>query len=166
MQEAELFEIAGKRTTLPEKFISLNYRKETDLLAIRFSNRKRIYSKADMKEGIIYDYDSKDNLVGVEIFDFCDASIGENKIESADQILVEEKIKKVEKIAQGKNVNKNRARKITRRCCKECGQPKHYICLKHNSQFKPATFRILPKRFKYYMRKFYFNVARKIGIVE
>jgi uncharacterized protein YuzE len=161
MQEARLFELATRRAALPKNFISLSYRKETDLLAIKFSDRKRIYSRADMREGIIYDYDSKDNLVCVEILDFGDVCIAEDVNESSAQIIPGEVIKKSERAAR----KKNRKGKIVRHCCKLCGQPKHYICLEHNHQIKPAFFKRLPKRFRYYLRKLYFNAARKLGLV-
>jgi uncharacterized protein YuzE len=161
MQEAKLFEQAAKRAALPEKFISLSYRKETDLLAIRFSDRKRAYSKGDMREGIIYDYDSKDNLVGVEILDFGGISIAEDDNELLEQITLVEEITKTERAAR----RKNRKRKIVRHCCKVCGQPKNYICLKHNDQIKPTIHKLIPKKLRYYSKKLYFNVARKLGFV-
>jgi hypothetical protein len=160
MQETELFEQARSRANLPSGYVSLDYRKETDLLAIRFSNKKRAYSRADMPEGVIYDYDSKDNLVQVEILDFYAAFPGQNQNEPAASITVEAEIKKAGRAAR----RKNRKRKIVRHCCKQCGEPKHYICLTHNQQIKPPIFKVILKRFRYYLKKSYFNFARKLGL--
>jgi hypothetical protein len=160
MNEAELFEQARSRASLPEEYISLDYRKETDLLAIRFSNKKRAYSRADMPEGIIYDYDSKDNLVQVEILDFYIAVPGPSDDEPAKRVWVKEEIVKARRAER----RKNRKRKIVRHCCPKCGQPKHYICLQHNQQIKPPIFKVILKRFRYYTKKFYYNVAGRFGL--
>jgi hypothetical protein len=160
MQETELFEQARSRATLPDEYISLDYRKETDLLAIRFSNKKRTYSRADMPEGIIYDYDSKDNLVQVEILDFYAALPGQNQNEPATSITVEAEIKRAGRAAR----RKDRKRKIVRHCCKECGQPKHYICLQHNQQIKPPIFKVILKKLRRYAKKFYFGAAGRFGL--
>jgi hypothetical protein len=160
MNEAKLFEQARSRANLPEEYISLDYRKETDLLAIRFSNKKRAYSRADMPEGVIYDYDSKDNLVQAEILDFYVAFPGQNQNEPATSITVESETKKAERAVR----RKNRKRKIVRHCCKQCGEPKHYICLTHNQQIKPPIFKVMLKRFRYYSKKFYLNLARKLRL--
>jgi hypothetical protein len=162
MQETQLFEQARSRANLPDEYISLDYRKESDLLAIRFSNKKRAYSRADMLEGVIYDYDSKDNLVQVEILDFYAVLPGQNQNEPATSITVETEIKKAERAAR----RKNRKRKIVRHCCKQCGEPKHYICLTHNQQIKPPIFKVKLKRFRYYIKKFYFNVAGRFGLAD
>jgi uncharacterized protein YuzE len=159
MQQARLFELARSRAKLPDEFILLNYRKETDLLAIKFSDKKSAYSRADMPEGIIYDYDFKDNLVSVEILDFYESFPKQKDNELAAEVTIEREIKKVERAAR----RKNRKRKIVRHCCKKCGQPKHYICLEHGQKFKQTIFKRLPKKFKYYTKKFYFNVAQKLG---
>jgi hypothetical protein len=160
MQKAELFEQARKRASLPEEYISLDYRKETDLLAIRFSNKKRAYSRADMPEGIIYDYDSKDNLVQVEILDFYIVVPVQNDKEPATSITVEAEIKKAGRAAR----RKNRRSKIVRHCCKLCGQRKHYICLQHNQQIKPPIFKMILNKLRRYAKKFYFGVAGRFGL--
>ncbi len=163
MQETKLFELARSRAQLPESFISLNYRKETDLLAIRFSNKKAIYSRADMPKGVIYDYDSKDNLVQVEMLDFNDAFPGVIDDKPPAKVWVNEEVVKARRAAKRERIRENRKRKIANRCCKECGQPKSYVCLKHNQQIKPTIFKVIRKKFRYYTRKFYFNSARKLG---
>ncbi len=162
MHETKLFELARSRATLPEKFISLDYRKETDLLAIRFSNKKRVYSRADMPEGIIYDYDSKDNLVQVEILDFYPVLPDESDDEPGEKIWVEEEIVKTRRAAQ----RKRRRRTIKRVCCSQCGQPKHYICLEHNTQIKQTIFKRFPNRLRYHTKKFCFNLAEKLGLIQ
>lgn len=60
----------------------------------------------------------------------------------------------------------NQRRKITRHCCNECGQPKHYICLEHNQHLKKPFLLRLPQRIRYYSRKFYFNLVRRFGFVN
>jgi hypothetical protein len=162
MREEKLFELACSRVKLPENFISLDYRKETDLLAIRFSNKKRYYSRVDMPEGIIYDYDSKDNLVCVEILDFYPVLPGEIDDEPAAKIWVEEGIVKTRRAAQ----RKRRRRTIKRSCCSQCGQPKHYICLEHHRQKKRAFFKRFPNRLRYHTKKFCFKLAEKLGLIQ
>jgi hypothetical protein len=162
MREEKLFELACSRVKLPENFISLDYRKETDLLAVRFSNKKRFYSRVDMPEGIIYDYDSKDNLVCVEILDFYPVLSGEIDEEPAAKIWVEEEIVKARRAAQ----RKRRRRTIKRVCCSQCGQPKHYICLEHNTQIKQTIFKRFPNRLRYHTKKFCFKLAEKLGLIQ
>ena len=57
---------------------------------------------------------------------------------------------------------------IKKHCCQKCGQPKHYVCLKHN-QYRPlkeSVFRKLFRKRRYYARKLFFTVARKLGFVQ
>ncbi len=61
---------------------------------------------------------------------------------------------------------KNRRKRITRHCCQQCGQPKHYICLEHNHNLREPFFKRLPKQIKYYSRKLYFTMAKKAGFVS
>jgi hypothetical protein len=54
-----------------------------------------------------------------------------------------------------------------KRHCSICQQPKHYICLEHHNYKKTEIKKFLDrpaKRIRYYSRKVYFNVARKLGI--
>jgi hypothetical protein len=50
--------------------------------------------------------------------------------------------------------------------CRICNQPKHFVCLDHND-YKTTEFEKFlkkpRKRIRYYSRKIYFNVARKLG---
>ena len=75
-----------------------------------------------------------------------------------------------DKIIEGRKA-KNRARKkalrrkIKRHNCKECGLPKHYICLEHYQQ-RPPLYRRLPKKIRYYAKRFCFAVARKAGLTN
>jgi hypothetical protein len=55
--------------------------------------------------------------------------------------------------------------KTKRHCCKLCGQTKQYICLEHHPQRKPFYIK-LPKKIRYYFRKFYFAFARKVGFIN
>jgi hypothetical protein len=50
--------------------------------------------------------------------------------------------------------------------CKICNQPKHFVCLDHHNQKTTEFKKFLKKarkRIRYYSRKIYFNVARKLG---
>ncbi len=54
-----------------------------------------------------------------------------------------------------------------RRECKLCGETKHLICLEHNTFVKRKNNYLRPfRRIRYYFRKFYFGVARKLGFVD
>jgi uncharacterized protein YfbU (UPF0304 family) len=160
--EAELLELAKKRLKLPNNYIFLEFQRKANILKILFSDKKIIHSKGDMKEGIIYDYDSKDNLVGIEILDFYDVVSTSNNTKSEIQITDKREIKKAERAAR----RKNRKKKIVRACCKDCGQPKHYICLEHNQYKRRTIFQTLRKRVRYYSRKLYFNFGKKLGFAE
>jgi Bacterial EndoU nuclease len=51
--------------------------------------------------------------------------------------------------------------------CQTCGKTKHRICLDHNTYFpKKSIFKKLYKRIRYRVRRFYFNVAKKAGLVN
>ncbi len=49
--------------------------------------------------------------------------------------------------------------------CQICGQPKHRVCPKHHNFPKKGFSKVL-KKLRYYSRKFYFNLARKLNLVE
>ena len=65
----ELLKLAGQRIKIPNHYVILKYQEDADLLVIRFSNGKSTYSKDDMDNGVIYNYDKNDNLVSLEILD-------------------------------------------------------------------------------------------------
>ena len=166
-REAELIELAAKRILLPAGYISLDYQKNKSLLKIRFSERKVIYSKAEMKEGIIYDFDNYGELAGIELLDFfyeqTIEEINQADAEAIKQISETEQIRKEERAVR----RRNRNRKITRGCCQFCGQDKHYICLQHNSHHlsKESFFKRLFRKRRYYTRKLIFTLAEKFGFV-
>lgn len=143
-QKAELIALVNKRILLPNNYISLDYRKKNKLLLIRFSDKKVIYSKADMNVGVIYDFDSNDSLINIEILDFVYEECSET---------VEPKTKRDVR-------RKNRKNKITRHCCKHCGRPKHYVCLNHHQMPTPKISFLIRKRIRYFSRKICFNLAR------
>lgn len=60
----------------------------------------------------------------------------------------------------------NRRKNIKRSCCKECGQPKHYICLEHNSHKKLGFIKRIQKLIRYNLRKIFFNVFAKLGFIR
>ena len=65
----EWLKLAGQRIKIPNDYVILKYQEDADLLVIRFSNGKSTYSKDDMDNGVIYNYDKDDNLVSMEILD-------------------------------------------------------------------------------------------------
>jgi hypothetical protein len=59
------------------------------------------------------------------------------------------------------------SRKKAKRICKICGREKHFVCLEHNPYKKRKSFvRRLPKKIRYLYRKFYFNVGKRLGLVD
>lgn len=58
-----------------------------------------------------------------------------------------------------------RKRYVKRCCCKQCGKPKHYICLEHHNYKKTGIKRLL-NRIRYYSKKFFFNLAGRLRLVE
>ncbi len=65
----EWLKLAAQRIKIPNDYVILKYQEDADLLVIRFSNGKSTYSKDDMDNGVIYNYDKDDNLVSMEILD-------------------------------------------------------------------------------------------------
>jgi hypothetical protein len=166
-QTAGLFELANERTQLPSEYISIEHRKEKSLLKVRFSNHKVRYSKIDMEKGVIYDKDADDNLISVEILDFVEPTvIEETAISETPQLTEAEQLRKEMRAAKRKRRRQSGAGKS---CCRFCGKPKHRICLEHHSFKKTEIEKLLLKPFRktrYYARKMFFTVARKLGFVE
>ncbi len=54
---------------MPDENLELNYLADVDLLSVRFSKTESTYRKDDMEKGLIYNYDSDDFLVSIEILD-------------------------------------------------------------------------------------------------
>jgi hypothetical protein len=60
-----------------------------------------------------------------------------------------------------------RRRKKAKRSCKICGCQKHFVCLECSPLKKQNSFAIrLAKKARYLYRKFYFNVGRRLGLVD
>jgi hypothetical protein len=53
-------------------------------------------------------------------------------------------------------------RRPSKRLCNICQQPKHYVCLEHHNS-KKKGIKKAKAIIKRYSRKFYFNLARKLG---
>ncbi len=68
--DAELIEIAAKRLSIPDGYVSLDYQRNKNLLKIRYSERKVVSNKAEIKDGVFYDYDKDNQLVNIELLDF------------------------------------------------------------------------------------------------
>jgi hypothetical protein len=61
--------------------------------------------------------------------------------------------------------NKNRRRTIRKACCKECGQPKHYVCLEHH-QFPNKGFKRFHKKVRQFARKMKFILAKSLNLLN
>jgi len=58
---------------------------------------------------------------------------------------------------------KNKAKRL----CRICGCQKHFVCLEHSPLKKQNSFAIrLAKKVRYLYRKFYFNVGKRLGLVD
>lgn len=71
----ELFKLANERVNIPTDFLYLKYFEEVDLLVIRFTDSDSTYSKSNLEEDVIYNYDADDNLVSIEILDIFGAFV-------------------------------------------------------------------------------------------
>jgi len=67
--ENQLVRLAQKRLKLPANWLEMEYRNESDVLLIRCSLTEVAKSKGDMKNGIVYNYDSRGNLARIEVTD-------------------------------------------------------------------------------------------------
>jgi hypothetical protein len=60
-----------------------------------------------------------------------------------------------------------RERKKAKRICKICGREKHFVCLEHNSYKTRKSFAArLAKKVRYFYRKLYFNLGKRLGLVD
>jgi hypothetical protein len=54
-----------------------------------------------------------------------------------------------------------------KRFCKICGRSKHFVCLEHNQYKKRKSFVVrLAKKVRYFYRKCYFNIGKRLGLVD
>lgn len=60
---------------------------------------------------------------------------------------------------------KKRKRYVKRCRCRECGQPKHYICLEHHPRRKTGIKKLL-HQIRYQSKKLLFNLAEGLGLIE
>ncbi len=66
----ELLDLAKQRVKLPGEPIWIDYDKEADSLFIKLSKSKSVISQMSKEDdGVVFDFDKKNNLVGIEIFD-------------------------------------------------------------------------------------------------
>lgn len=71
----ELLKLANERVNIPTNFLYLKYFEKVDLLVIRFTESDSTYSKSNLDEDVIYNYDAEDNLVSMEILDLFGAFV-------------------------------------------------------------------------------------------
>lgn len=66
----ELLDLAKRRVNLPCEPIWVDYDKEADTLFIKLSKSESVISRtSEEDDGVIFDFDKKNNLVGIEILD-------------------------------------------------------------------------------------------------
>lgn len=66
---AEWLTLAEKRIEVPANWVRIKYLKETDLLSIRVIDSPSTHSESELTDGVIYNYDAENRLVGIEILD-------------------------------------------------------------------------------------------------
>ncbi|MGI8639014.1 MAG: DUF2283 domain-containing protein [Pyrinomonadaceae bacterium] len=69
VSEKKLVQAAKKRVQLPADWLEMEYSHEADVLFIRCSRNKPARSKGDVRNGVVYDYDARNNLVSIEVTD-------------------------------------------------------------------------------------------------
>jgi uncharacterized protein YuzE len=67
--DKKLLQAATKRVRLPADWLEMKYSSEADVLFIRCSRNKPARSKGDVENGLVFDYDARNNLVSIEIQD-------------------------------------------------------------------------------------------------
>jgi hypothetical protein len=61
----------------------------------------------------------------------------------------------------------HRRKKKAKRFCGICGRDKHFVCLEHNQYKKRKSFVVRSaKKVRYFYRKFYFNLGKRLGLVD
>lgn len=66
----ELLELAKKRVKLPSEPIWIDYDNEADSLFIKLSKSESVISRTiEEDDGVSFDFDKKNNLIGIEILD-------------------------------------------------------------------------------------------------
>ena len=50
--------------------MQIKYDKDTDILIVKFSNKKPVESEHLIEKGVVIDYDEDNNVIGLEIFDW------------------------------------------------------------------------------------------------
>lgn len=70
--EMELLKLANKRVSVPADWIEMEYRHESDVLFIRYSHNQPADTDADLRKGIVTNYDARKKLVSISVFDLYD----------------------------------------------------------------------------------------------
>ena len=68
--------------------------------------------------------------------------------------------------AERKDRKRARRKTIKRHCCRQCGEPKHYICLEHNHNRKASFLKRIVRKSRRYGRKIYFMLAAKLDFTK
>ena len=63
----EWLNLAQQRVEVPTDWLKIEYQKDADLLYIKVLDSKAAYSKSDLDDEVILDYNENDELVGIEI---------------------------------------------------------------------------------------------------
>lgn len=64
---SEWFALARKRVEIPQDWFETDYDKEADVLYIKIINSPATHSDDDLDNGIVFDYDKDNRLVGIEV---------------------------------------------------------------------------------------------------
>lgn len=70
ISNTELLGLASQRVNLPnEKPLLIRYDDEADSLFLKYAETPPVISKSEDTDGVIFEFDSDDNLVSIEILD-------------------------------------------------------------------------------------------------
>ncbi len=58
---------ARRRVKIPNHWIEVKYSKDTDSLYIQLLNSPATHSDDDLSKSLVFDYDAKSRLVGIEV---------------------------------------------------------------------------------------------------
>lgn len=67
MKQAKIIALANERFDVPKGYNYLKYYDDVDVLYINYSNNKAVIGDDDLDKGLVYDLDSNNNIVGIEV---------------------------------------------------------------------------------------------------
>lgn len=73
ISKKELIDLAKARVEFSSQPLLVSYDEETDSLFLKFSESQSVISRTSKKDdGVVFDFDSQNRIVSIEIFDLCD----------------------------------------------------------------------------------------------